>query len=48
MVDSSLELITKRGSQKVYKPIGVPSVTNAIDEIEVSMIFHVFALLVSR
>ena len=39
MVDRLLEIITERGSQKVYKLIEVHSVTNAIDEIEVSMIF---------
>ena len=39
MVDSLLELITERGSQKFYKPIEVHSVTNAIHEIEVSIIF---------
>ena len=39
MVDSLLEIITERGSQKFYKPTDVHSVTNAIDEIEVSMIF---------
>ena len=39
MVDSLLEIITERGSQKFYKPIDVHSVTNAIDKIEVSMVF---------
>ena len=38
MVDSLLE-ITERGSQKFYKSIEVQSVTNAIDKIELSMIF---------
>ena len=39
---------TERGSQKFYKPIDVQYVTNAIDDIEVSMIFLVvtFALWV--
>ena len=41
MVDSLLEIITERGIQKIYKPIDVHSVRNAIDEIEVSMIFLV-------
>ena len=40
MVDSLLE-ITERESQKFYKPVEVHSVTNAIDKIEVSMIFLV-------
>ena len=31
----------RKKSQKFYKPIYVKSVTNAIDEIEVSMIFLV-------
>ena len=39
MVDSLLEIITATGSQKFYKPIEVYSMTNAIDEIGVSMIF---------
>ena len=39
MVDRLLEIITERGSQKFYKLIEAHSVTNAIDEIEVSMIF---------
>ena len=41
MVDRLLEIITERGSQKFYNPIEVHSVTNAIHEIEVSMIFLV-------
>ena len=41
MVDGLLEIITTTGSQKVYKPIEVCSVTNAIEEIGVSMIFLV-------
>ena len=32
-VDSLLEIITERGSQKFYKPTDVHSVTNAIDNI---------------
>ena len=39
MVGSLLEIITERGSQRFYKPIDVHSVTNAIDKIEVSMVF---------
>ena len=41
MVDSLLEIITATGIQKFYKPIELDSVTNAIDEIRVSMIFLV-------
>ena len=41
MVDSLLEIITERGSHKLYKLIDVHSVTNAIDEIEVSTIIPV-------
>ena len=41
MGDSLLEIITETGSQKFYKPIEVYSVTSAIDEIGVSMIFLV-------
>ena len=41
MVDSLLEIITERRSQKFYKPIDFHSVTNAIDEIVVSIIFLV-------
>ena len=39
MVDTLLEILTATGSQKFCKPIEVYSVTNAIDEIGVSMIF---------
>ena len=39
MVDSLLEIITDKGSPKFYNPIEVHFMTNAIDEIEVSMIF---------
>ena len=45
MVNRLLEIITERGSQKFYKPTDVHSVTNAIDEIEVSMVFHAVAFL---
>ena len=41
MVNSLLEIITEIESQKFYKPIEAHSVTNAIAEIEVSMIFLV-------
>ena len=41
MVDSLLEIITATGIHKFYKPIEVYSVTNAIDQIGVSMIFLV-------
>ena len=39
MVVSLLEIVTESGSQKLYKPIDVHSVTNAIDKIEVSTVF---------
>ena len=39
MVESLLEIITKRKGQKFYKPIDVNSVINGIDEIEVDMFF---------
>ena len=47
MVDNLIEVITiiERGSQKLYKPIDVHYVTNAIDEIEVNMIFLVVTIL---
>ena len=38
MVDSLLEIITERGSQKLYKPIEVHSLISATEEIVVSMI----------
>ena len=48
MVDSSLEIIIiKRGSQKICNPIDLHSVTNTLDEIELSMIFHVVTFFVS-
>ena len=46
MVVSLLEITTERGSQKLYKPIDVHSVTNAIDKIEVSMVFLAFTFFV--
>ena len=48
MVESLLEIITERGSQKFYKPIDVHSVTNAIDKIEVSMVFLAVTFFVGR
>ena len=48
MVDSLLEIITATGSQKFYKAIEIYSVTNAIDEIGVSMIFLVVTFFVGR
>ena len=48
MVVSLLEIITERGSQKFYKPIDVHSVTNAIDEIEISMAFLTVTFFVGR
>ena len=41
MVDSLLEIITATGSQKFYKPIKVYTMTNAIGDIGVSMVFLV-------
>ena len=41
MVDGLLEIITATASQKFYKPIEDYSVTNAIDQIGMSMIFLV-------
>ena len=48
MVDSLLEIITERGSQTFYKPVDVHSVTNAIDKIEVSMVFLAVTFFVGR
>ena len=39
MVKNLLEIITEKGSQKFYKPVYVHSLTNAINEIVVSMSF---------
>ena len=36
------------GSQKFYKPVDVLSVTNAVEEIEVSMIFLLVTFFVGR
>ena len=48
MVDSLLETITERGSQKFCKPIDVDvhSVTN--DKIDVSMVFLAVTFFVGR
>ena len=48
MVDSLLEIITESGSQKLYKPIDVHSVTNAIDKIEVSTLCLAVTFFVVR
>ena len=48
IVDSLLELITEIGSQKFYKPVDVHSVTNAIDKIEVSLVFLAVTFFVGR
>ena len=48
MVETLLEIITERGNQKFYKPIDVHSLTNAIDKIEVSMVFLGFTFFVGR
>ena len=48
MMDSLLEIITERGSQKFYKPTDVHSVTNAIDKIEVSMAFLAVTFFMGR
>ena len=48
MVDSLLEIITEKGSQKFYKTTDVHSVINAIDEIEVTMFFLAVTFFVGR
>ena len=48
MLDNLLEIITERKSQKFYKPVDVHSVTNAVEEIEVSMIILVVTFFVGR
>ena len=48
MIESLLEIITEGGSQKFYKSIDVYSVTNAINEIEVSIIFLVVTFFVGK
>ena len=47
-MDSLLEIITERGSQKFYKPIDAHSVTNAIDKIEVSVVFLAVTFFMGR
>ena len=44
MVESLLEIISERRSQKFYKPIDFKSVKNVIDETKVSMIFLVITV----
>ena len=39
MVDSLLQILTESGSQKFYKPIDVHSLTIAIYETDVSLVF---------
>ena len=46
MVGNLLEIITKRRGQRFYNPIDVNSVINAVDEIEVDMIFLAVAFKV--
>ena len=48
MVNSLLEIITGRGSQKLSKPIDIHSVTNAIDKIEPSMVCLVVRFFAGR
>ena len=48
MVNSLQKIITERRSQKFYKNIDVHSLTNAINEIEVSMIYLVVTFFVGR
>ena len=48
MVVSLVEIITERGSQKLYKPIDVHSVTNGVDKIEVSSVFLAVKFFVVR
>ena len=48
MVFNLLEIITERRSQKLYKPIDVHSVTNAIEKIEVSTVFLTITFFVVR
>ena len=48
MVVSLPEIITEGGSQKLYKPIDVHSVTNAIDKIDVSTVFLALTFFVVR
>ena len=45
---SLLEITTETGSRKLYRPIDVHSVTNAIDKIEVSTVFLAVTFFVVR
>ena len=46
MVDSLLQILTESGSQKFYKPIDVHSLTIAIYETDVSLVFLAFTFFV--
>ena len=48
MVDSLLEIITEKRSQKSYKTTDVHFVVSTIDEIEVSMLFLAVTFFVGR
>ena len=48
LAESLLEIISESRSQRLYKPIGVKSVTNAIDEVEVSTIFLLYLFFADR
>ena len=48
IVESLGGIMKERRSQKFYKPEDVNSVTNAIDEIEISMIFPVVTFFLGR
>ena len=48
MVVSLIEIITERGSHKLFNPIDVHSVANAIDKIEVSTVFLAVTFFVIR
>ena len=44
----NLKVMSERKVQKFYKPIDINSVTNAIDKIEVSMIFLAVTFYLGR
>ena len=48
MVESFLEIMKGRGSQKFYKSIYLHSLTNALNDIEVSMNFLEVTFFVGR
>ena len=48
IVESLGGIMKERRSQKFYKPEDVNSVTNAIDETEISMIFPVVTFFLGR